>query len=142
MKENTIVSNFLFDRIFLDTIKKSEKRLHKVINANGVPLHFINVFKIISILEEDNLNTKTIALKFSEIYGVSIMQSSLSRSLKYLAGQLKLVDYANNPFNEKYTWVQLTTAGKKLKKIFLADYSDNGNSNNPDYKHIKLRVVK
>lgn len=140
MKEEVVTNNFLFDRIFLDTIKKSERRLHKVINANGVPLHFINVFKIISVMGEDNLNTKSIALLFSQVYGVSIMQSSLSRSLKYLASQLKLVEYANNPFNEKYTWVKLTNAGRKLKKIFLGE--TNGNGVGVDYKQIKLRVVK
>ena len=89
---------------------------------------------------EDNLNTKSIALLFSQVYGVSIMQSSLSRSLKYLASQLKLVEYANNPFNEKYTWVKLTNAGRKLKKIFLGE--TNGNGVGVDYKQIKLRVVK
>lgn len=89
---------------------------------------------------EDNLNTKSIGLLFAQVYGVSIMQSSLSRSLKYLANQLKVIDYANNPFNEKYTWVKLTNAGRNLKKIFLAE--TNGNGSGSDYKQIKLRVVK
>ena len=109
----------------MDKIHKRELEKNKILHANGVPMHYFKVFQLILITKEDKLSTKYISEIYHKIFGTHIMQSSLSRTLKYLAIELQLIEYVNNPFNSKYTWVRLTQEGKKAQKIFVEgqDYS-------------------
>lgn len=119
------VNNFQLTRFFMDKISKRELEKNKILHANGVPMHYFKVFQLILITSEDKLSTKYISEIYYKIFGTHIMQSSLSRTLKYLAIELQLIEYVNNPFNSKYTWVRLTQEGKKAQKIFVEgqDYS-------------------
>ena len=112
------VRSFQLVRFFIDRIQDVEKQKNKILHANGVPMHYYMVFQIMLCTRQDELNTKMIADRYHKFYGWHIMQSSLSRTLKYLHEELGLVKYARNPFTSKYTYVALTPLGLKAKHIF------------------------
>jgi len=127
------VNNFQLTRFFMEKIKKRELEQNKILHANGVPMHYFKVFQLILIMKDDELSTKNISELYAKIFGTHIMQSSLSRTLKYLASELQLIEYVNNPFNSKYTWVRLTQEGKKAQKIFVEGH---------DYPTLPFKVVE
>lgn len=118
MKKNNPVRSFQLLRMFIDRIQEVEHAKNKILHSNGVPMHYYMVFQIMLCTKEEELNTKTIAERYHKFYGWHIMQSSLSRTLKYLAEDLNLVKYVRNPFMSKYTYVALTPLGKKHQQVF------------------------
>ena len=117
-KSNTI-NSFQLTRWFIDRIQDVELKKNRILHSNGVPMHYYLVFKVLLVTKAEEMNTKMIAERYHKMYGWHIMQSSLSRTLKYLAEELELVKYVRNPFTSKYTFVALTSEGKKAKDIFV-----------------------
>lgn len=119
MYKNKTVNTFQLTRWFIDRIQAVELKKNKILHANGVPMHYFMVFKVLLVTKADEMNTKMIAERYYKLYGWHIMQSSLSRTLKYLAEELELVKYVRNPFTSKYTFVALTQESKKAQNIFV-----------------------
>ena len=102
-----------------------EKANAKLLHANGVPFHYISVFKIICLSRNEDFSTEKISNTYREIFGSGINQSSLSRTLKYLSKTLGVLDYVDNPHGDvRLTWVKLTSEGKKLQKMFVGSTSE------------------
>ena len=126
-KEKAILNSLQFDRAFLDRIKfvEKQKRMAKGLHGNGVPFHYISVFKILCLSRNEDFSTEKISNTYRELFGSGIMQSSLSRTLKYLSKTLGLLDYVDNPHGDvRLTWVKLTSEGKKLQKMFVGSTSE------------------
>ena len=119
MHKNKTINSFQLTRWFIDRIQAVELKKNRILHANGVPMHYFMVFKVLLVTKAEEMNTKMIAERYYKMYGWHIMQSSLSRTLKYLAEELELVKYVRNPFTSKYTFVALTNEGKKAKDIFV-----------------------
>jgi hypothetical protein len=115
------VFSLRFTYHFLNHVKKVEQKLGKTLHTNGVPQHYIAVLQILLLLKDNNMSTEEISRNYIEILGRGINQSSLSRTLTYLHETLNLIKYTDNPFAEdkRYTYVELTSEGKKLQKFFL-----------------------
>ncbi len=123
MDEKQVLNNLQFDRIFserIETVRLKKPTLY----GNGVPYHYVKVFKILCLIKDTELSTQRISSVFRDIFGGGINQSSLSRTLKSLTTDLKLIQYVQNPSgNPKFTWVRLTQEGKKLQKHFIGSTS-------------------
>jgi|TARA_Y100000031_G_scaffold77142_1_gene84795 hypothetical protein len=129
-----VLHNLQFDRLFLDKIKsvedvrsKSSKYVNLkedeeyVLHGNGVPFHFVCVFKVLLCMREEQMKTKNISENYRSIFGLGINQSSLSRTLSYLANDLRLVEYVKNVHSKdaRFTWCRLSREGKKFQKHLL-----------------------
>ena len=123
MDEKQVLTNLQFDRMLLDkvaTVKARKPQLY----WNGVPYHYVLVFKILCLLRDTELSTTKIKTAFRDLFGGGINQSSLSRTLKSLAEDLKIITYVDNPHGDvRLTWVRLTQEGKKLQKHFIGSTS-------------------
>ena len=123
MDEKQVLTNLQFDRMLLDkvaTVKTRKPQLY----WNGVPYHYVLVFKILCLLRDTELSTTKIKTAFRDLFGGGINQSSLSRTLKSLAEDLKIISYVDNPHGDvRLTWVRLTQEGKKLQKHFIGSTS-------------------
>jgi len=99
-------------------------------------------FKIICILDEEDLSIENISVKYRDVFGRGINASSLSRTLLYLSekpkgGVLGLITYVDNPFaptDGRFKGVGLTASGIRLKKILL------GQSITPATEHVKSKI--
>lgn len=128
--QEAVIANLAFDRAFLDKVKAVETARRKTLHTNGVPSHYIFVFKTICVLKDEDMSIENISDKYREIFGRNINASSLSRTLLYLsdvpnAGVLNLIRYTDNPFTEdnRFKGVSLTGWGKKMQEIFLGKTS-------------------
>jgi hypothetical protein len=67
------------------------------------------------------MNTTNISENYRSIFGLGINQSSLSRTLSYLANDLRLVEYVKNVHSKdaRFTWCRLSREGKKFQKHLL-----------------------
>jgi hypothetical protein len=99
------------------------------------------VFKIICVLDEEDLSIENVSVKYRDIFGRGINGSSLSRTLLYLSekpkgGVLGLISYVDNPFTSdgRFKGVNLTAGGMRLKKILL------GQSITPSTEHVKSKI--
>ena len=123
MDEKQVLTNLQFDRMLLDkvaTVKTRKPQLY----WNGVPYHYVLVFKILCLLRDTELSTNRIREAFRNLFGGGINQSSLSRTLKSLTEDLKIISYVENPHGDvRLTWVRLTQEGKKLQKHFIGSTS-------------------
>tara|TARA_B100001939_G_scaffold94560_1_gene81132 strand:- start:853 stop:1293 length:441 start_codon:yes stop_codon:yes gene_type:complete len=124
--QETVIANLAFDRAFLDKVKAVETARRKTLHTNGVPSHYIFVFKTICVLKDEEMSIENISNKYREIFGRNINASSLSRTLTYLSdrpdgGVLNLIYYKDNPFtsDSRFKGVSLTGWGKKMQEIFL-----------------------
>ena len=129
-----VLHNLQFDRLFLDKIKTVEEMRNKskeykkqggdeeyVLHGNGVPFHYVCVFKVLLCMREEQMKTKNISENYRSIFGLGINQSSLSRTLSYLANDLRLVEYVKNVHSKdaRFTWCRLSREGKKFQKHLL-----------------------
>ncbi len=109
--------------MFLDkvaTVKTRKPQLY----WNGVPYHYVLVFKILCLIKDAELSTNRIRSAYRDLFGGGINQSSLSRTLKSLTKDLKIISYVENPHGDvRLTWVRLTQEGKKLQKHFIGSTS-------------------
>lgn len=122
-----LVANLEFDRAFLDRVKAVEVATKTTLHTNGLPAHYIFVFKVISCMKDEDMSLENISVKYREIFGRGINASSLTRTLQYLSddhkrGVLGLISYTENPFtptDSRFKGVQLTRLGRNLQKILL-----------------------
>ncbi len=123
MDEKQVLNNLQFDRMFLDkvaTVKIRKPQLY----WNGVPYHYVLVFKILCLIKDAELSTNRIRNAYRDLFGGGINQSSLSRTLKSLTEDLRIISYVENPHGDvRLTWVRLTQEGKKLQKHFIGSTS-------------------
>ena len=109
--------------MFLDkvaTVKTRKPQLY----WNGVPYHYVLVFKILCLIKDTELSTNRIRNAYRDLFGGGINQSSLSRTLKSLTEDLRIISYVENPHGDvRLTWVRLTQEGKKLQKHFIGSTS-------------------
>lgn len=140
-REQAIVNNLAFDRAFLEKVKSVEVNRKRTLHTNGVPSHYILLFKLLCVLKEEDMSIENISVKYREIYGRGINASSLSRTLLYLSdrpdgGVLNLIYYKDNPFTEdgRFKGVSLTGWGKKLASIFT------GSAITPYHEQIKTKL--
>ena len=116
-----VIHNLHFDRLFLDKISKVEDATREKLHGNGLPFHYIAVFKTLLCMNESAMNIQNISENYRAIFGRIILQSSLSRTLSYLAdtlGLCKLVDKVYAP-DRRTTWYKLTAAGKTFQKHLI-----------------------
>jgi DNA-binding HxlR family transcriptional regulator len=115
-----VIHNLHFDRLFLDRIEAEERTSGKKLHTNGIPFHYIAVFKVLLCMREEAMNVENISDNFRKLFGRNINQSSLSRTLNYLNEQLGLVAEKKNPHvDARFSWVKLTNAGKKFQKHLI-----------------------
>jgi len=115
-----VIHNLHFDRLFLDKISKVEDALRKNLHGNGIPFHYIAVFKTLLCMHEGAMNTNNIGKNYEKIFGRPILQSSLSRTLSYLSETLNLCMYVSNARSDKrFTWLKLSQAGKAFQKQLI-----------------------
>jgi len=115
-----VIHNLHFDRLFLDKIEAVEKTSGKPLHANGLPFHYIAVFKVLLCMREEQMKVEIISDNYRKLFGRNINQSSLSRTLNYLNEQLGLVAEKKNPHvDARFSWVKLTNAGKKFQKHLI-----------------------
>ena len=115
-----VIHNLHFDRLFLDRIEDAEKGTKKRLHANGIPFHYIAVFKTLLCMREADMTHELIAKNFEAIFGRHIKQSSLSRTLSYLKETLKLVAKNSNAFaDDRFKFVKLTNAGREFQKHLI-----------------------
>ena len=116
-----VVHNLHFDRLFLDKISKVEEAQRKNLHGNGIPFHYIAIFKTLLCMNENAMNTKNISDNYEKIFGRHILQSSLSRTLNYLSSTLGLCKYIDNVYSpdRRFTWLKLSSAGKTFQKHLI-----------------------
>ena len=115
-----VLHNLQFDRLFLDRIKEKEKG-RKKLHGNGVPFQHLCVFKVLLCMQPEQMDTYNISENYRSIFGIPLSQSPLSRILKYLAEDLGLVTYTDNPFGDdgRKTFVKLSAKGKEFQKHLI-----------------------
>ena len=116
-----VIHNLHFDRLFLDKISKVEELQRKNLHGNGIPFHYIAVFKTLLCMNENAMNTKNISDNYEKIFGRHILQSSLSRTLNYLSSTLGLCKYIDNVYSpdRRFTWLKLSPSGKSFQKHLI-----------------------
>ena len=116
-----VIHNLHFDRLFLDKISKVEEVKRKNLHGNGIPFHYIAVFKTLLCMNENAMNTKNISDNYEKIFGRHILQSSLSRTLSYLSDTLGLCKYIDNVYSpdRRFTWLKLSKSGKSFQKHLI-----------------------
>ena len=116
-----VIHNLHFDRLFLDKISKVEEAQRKNLHGNGIPFHYIAIFKTLLCMNENAMNTKNISDNYEKIFGRHILQSSLSRTLSYLSSTLGLCKYIDNVYSpdRRFTWLKLSSAGKTFQKHLI-----------------------
>ena len=115
-----VIHNLHFDRLFLDKIEAVEKTSGKPLHGNGLPFHYLAVFKVLLCMREEQMKVEIISDNYRKLFGRNINQSSLSRTLSYLNEQLGLVAEKKNPHvDARFSWVKLTNAGKKFQKHLI-----------------------
>jgi hypothetical protein len=116
-----VVHNLHFDRLFLEKISKVEEAIKKNLHGNGIPFHYIAVFKTVLCMNDNALNTINISDNYRKIFGRTILQSSLSRTLSYLSDTLGLLKYVDNVYSpdKRFTWLKLTSSGKAFQKHLI-----------------------
>ena len=117
-----VIHNLHFDRLFLDKIDAVEKaRRIKSLHGNGLPFHYIAVFKTMLCMNESAMHIQNISDNYRAIFGRNILQSSLSRTLSYLADTLSLCKLVDKVYSQdrRFTWYKLTSAGKTFQKHLI-----------------------
>ena len=116
-----VIHNLHFDRLFLDKISKVEEQTRKNLHGNGIPFHYIAVFKTLLCMNENAMNTRNISANYEKIFGRHILQSSLSRTLSYLSETLGLCKYVDSVYSpdRRFTWLKLSSVGKTFQKHLI-----------------------
>jgi site-specific recombinase XerD len=115
-----VIHNLHFDRLFLDRIDEVERAKKKTLHANGIPFHYIAVFKTLLCMKEADMTPEEVAKSFESLFGRHIKQSSLSRTLSYLRSTLKLIAKNDNAFaDDRFRYVKLTAAGREFQKHLI-----------------------
>lgn len=122
------ISNIQFDFAFNSVINKAKLNIvdEKVTKFdNGIPNQTVLVFKTVCCLPDDALNTKVITEWCFRLFGTGLSSTSVVRNMKRLS-DYGLLEVVSNPHNKshKYTWIKLTTTGRKLQKLFIGSTSD------------------
>ena len=55
-----VIHNLHFDRLFLDKIEAVEKTSGKKLHANGLPFHYLAVFKVLLCMPEEKMKVEII----------------------------------------------------------------------------------
>jgi hypothetical protein len=118
-----VIHNLHFDRLFLDRIEVVERQNKEQLHGNGVPFHYVSVFKLLLVLPKHNSNQHKISFYYHEIFGRHITQPSLSRTLDYLANKLGLVKVINDRLDARKKEVELTPLGKKFQQHLVGSTS-------------------
>ena len=115
-----VIHNLHFDRLFLDKIEAAERTSGEKMHANGIPFHYIAVFKVLLCMREEAMKVENISDNYRKLFGRNINQSSLSRTLSYLNKTLGLVaEKKNSHVDARFSWVKLTPSGKKFQKHLI-----------------------
>ena len=115
-----VIHNLHFDRLFLDRIEAVERSQKKHMHSNGIPFHYLCVFKTLLCMNDEAMNITNVSKNYLDIFGRMINQSSLSRTLKYLSDTLGVCDYVSNPHaKQTFTWLKLTKRGKVFQKHLI-----------------------
>ena len=124
MSLNCTVSSIQFDNALLDEIKKSSGGDIQSKHFNGIPLQLVLAFKTICCLPDDEVNTRVIAEWYQKMFGVNIFGTSISRNVDQLY-QYGFIERILNPHgSRRFSWIKLTTKGRKLQKLFIGSTSD------------------
>jgi hypothetical protein len=120
-----IIHNLNFDRLFLDRIDYVERQQNNTLHGNGIPFHYIAMFKLLLVLPDNKMEQGFIAEYYKQVFGKRITQSSMSRTLTYLAQTLGLLDYVSNAHkpDARFTWLRLTALGKKFQQHLIGSTS-------------------
>ena len=125
-----VVHNLHFDRLFLDAIDEAdrenlkENKNAKLLHANGIPFHYLAVFKTLLCMREVDMTPDKIAKNYEGLFGRHIKQSTLSRSLSYLKETLGVVRRKKSQFADKrLTQVTLTAAGREFQQHLIGSTS-------------------
>ena len=120
-----IIHNLHFDRLFLDRIDYVERQQNKTLHGNGIPFHYIALFKLLLVIPDNKMEQGAIAEYYKQVFGRRITQSSMSRTLTYLAETLGLLDYVDNAHkpDARFTWLRLTALGKKFQQHLIGSTS-------------------
>jgi len=115
-----VIHNLHFDRLFLDKIETVERAKKEILHANGIPFHYIAVFKTLLCMREADMTPEEVARNFEKLFGRHIKQSSLSRTLSYLRDTLKLIAKNDNAFaDDRFRYLKLTNAGREFQKHLI-----------------------
>ena len=76
-REQAVINNLAFDRAFLEKVKSVEVNRKRTLHTNGVPSHYILLFKLLCVLKDEDMSIENISVKYREIYGRGINASSL-----------------------------------------------------------------
>ena len=115
-----VVHNLHFDRLFLEKITKVEEAKRENLHGNGIPFHYIAVFKTLLCMREADMTPEEVARNFEKLFGRHIKQSSLSRTLSYLRDTLKLIAKNDNAFaDDRFRYLKLTNAGREFQKHLI-----------------------
>lgn len=135
-----ILANLSFDKAWFKRYKFMEQKLTSgggTLHPNGLPLNYYLVFKIICIMKEEDMTMQKVAEKYSEVYGTTITQSSLSRSVFFLSDEddsrtnrnkeavMGVVTLTRDAFDHKQKAIRLTEAGRNLQKLLLGTTSNS-----------------
>ena len=121
---NDIQFEHSFHKTIRDVSKKSStfKEYH-----NGVPHQMVLVFKTICCLPDRAIKTPVVKKYYELLFGDTLSSTSIIRNFKRLEN-IGLLDVVDNPhggeLSDKYTWINLTTSGRKLQKKYLGSTSD------------------
>ena len=132
-----VVHNLHFDRLFLEKITKVEEARRINLHDNGIPFHYTAVFKTVLCMNEKAMNTQNISDNYRKIFGRTIMQSSLSRTLSYLSDTLGLLQYVDNAYSpdRRFTWLKLSSSGKKFQKHLIGT-TDVSREHEPEIRNV------
>ena len=132
-----VVHNLHFDRLFLEKISKVEEATRKNLHGNGIPFHYIAVFKTVLCMNEKAMNTQNISDNYRKIFGRTILQSSLSRTLSYLSETLGLIKYVDNAYSpdRRFTWLKLSSSGKKFQ-LHLIGTTNVARDHEPEIRNV------
>jgi hypothetical protein len=123
MSLNCTISNIQFDYAFNRYVADRGADEHFV---TGIPFQTVLMFKTICTLPDDmEVNTLYLKKRYSELFGVTPSQPSVSRIVKGLRDELGLIETVLNPSgNARLAWVRLTANGRKLQKLYMGSTGD------------------
>lgn len=127
MSLNCTISSIQFDYVLNDEIKKASSGVSKEATSfqNGIPNQTVLLFKTICCLPEDALSSAIISSWCFKLYGISLSRTGIVRNLHRLA-DYGFIDMVDNPHGKshKYTWIKLTSVGRRLQKLFMGSSAD------------------
>ena len=67
-----VIHNLHFDRLFLDKIEAAERTSGKKLHANGIPFHYIAVFKTLLCMKEADMTPEQVAKNYTNQHGTKL----------------------------------------------------------------------